>query len=76
MGWWTFRVLRDPAHPFDSQSQPAATEPAIVWIDLHVPRDAPPGDYAITCQARAADGDAGGYRCMFSILRFRRTAIC
>jgi hypothetical protein len=44
--------LRDPAHPFDAQSR-GGTEPAIVWIDLHVPGDAPPGDYAITCQARA-----------------------
>ncbi len=42
--------LRDPAHPLDPQSRAGAdAEPAIVWIDLHVPNDAPAADYTIGC---------------------------
>lgn len=54
--------LRDPAHPFDSQSRGGA-EPAMVWIDLHVPSDAPAADYTIACgfdRPGEARGEARG----------------
>ncbi len=47
--------LRDPAHPFDPQSRAAdGADAPVVWIDLHVPDRAQPGDYAITCQPGAS----------------------
>ncbi|MGD0464817.1 MAG: hypothetical protein ABSB74_20220 [Tepidisphaeraceae bacterium] len=46
--------LRDPAHPFDSQSHAGdGAEAPIVWIDLLVPNDAQPADYTITCELSA-----------------------
>ena len=43
-------TLRNPAHPFDPQSRADGdSKPAIVWIDIHVPSDAPTADYTITC---------------------------
>ena len=49
--------LRDPSHPFDSQSKPVGDEPAIVWVDLHIPSDAVAGDYALRCDIVAAGVD-------------------
>jgi hypothetical protein len=49
-------TLRDPAHPFDPQSNPQpGGESPIIWIDVHVPNDAPAGDIAITCDLGAGD---------------------
>jgi hypothetical protein len=49
--------LRDPSHPFDSQSKATGDEPAIVWVDLHIPPDAVAGDYALRCDVVAAGMD-------------------
>ena len=73
--------LRDPSHPFDPQAKPGGDEPAIVWIDLHIPADAVAGDYALRCDIAPAGRRISRWRrwrarFMFTILRFRRTGIC
>ena len=55
--------LRSPGHPFDPQSHVEGDQPVIIWIDLHVPRNAAAGDYAIRCDVEAVSGGppaAGG----------------
>jgi hypothetical protein len=46
--------LRDPAHPLDAQGKIGAGEEALVWIDLHVPSNAAPGDYSLQCSLGSA----------------------
>ena len=42
-------ALRDPTHPFDPQGKPSADEPAIIWIDLHIPQEAAAANYTLQC---------------------------
>jgi hypothetical protein len=49
--------LRDPAHPFDAQYKPTGDNPAIVWIDFHIPTEAVAGDYALRCDVVAPGAD-------------------
>jgi len=39
--------LRNPSHPFDPQDRAGRDQSVTLWIDVHVPGDAAPGDYAI-----------------------------
>src|SRR2546423_6339956 len=45
--------LRDPAQPSNPAARADAGSgsgaPLLLWIDLHVPADAPPGDYSANC---------------------------
>src|SRR5690606_14447151 len=43
-------TLRDPARPTDPQASAggSAIEPPILWIDLHIPLETPPGVYQTT----------------------------
>jgi hypothetical protein len=40
---------RDPARPIDPASR-ANGAPVMLWVDLHIPPDTPPGEYAGVCE--------------------------
>jgi len=48
-------ALRDPSHPFEPASRAASRvgPPVLLWIDIHVPAQAPAGDYAGACDLLA-----------------------
>src|SRR3954447_16075566 len=61
-GVFPLSTLRDPADPTRPGSHPTGAAPVQFWIDVHVPPNAAPGDYAAVCElipASAATG-AGG----------------
>lgn len=59
-GALNFRALRDPNHPADPMGQPGGPDsaPLLIWVDLHVPSDAPAGNYATRVDFMRAGQDA------------------
>jgi hypothetical protein len=51
-GVFRLSALRDPNHPFNPAGHPAgdAGAPVLLWIDVHVPNDAPAKSFTSTCQ--------------------------
>jgi hypothetical protein len=45
--------VRDSSRPGDPNAAASANTPALLWVDVHVPADAPAGDYAASCEAIA-----------------------
>lgn len=43
--------LRDASRPTDATAVAPAPEPALLWVDLRLPADAPAGEYTATCEA-------------------------
>jgi hypothetical protein len=47
-------ALRDPAHPFDPSSRPGPlSDPLLLWIDIHIPKEAKSGIYSATADLMA-----------------------
>jgi hypothetical protein len=43
--------LRDASRPRDAAAAAPNTEPCLLWVDVRVPADAPPGEYSAQCEA-------------------------
>src|SRR5205823_4676530 len=41
-------ALRDPEHPTDPTARPTGGH-VLLWLELHVPAEAPAGDYRTSC---------------------------
>ncbi|MEA2734087.1 MAG: hypothetical protein QOE14_538, partial [Humisphaera sp.] len=49
-------AARDPSDPTNPSSRGVgASEPLLFWIDLHVPPETPPGEYAMMCELFRSD---------------------
>jgi hypothetical protein len=59
-GSLNLRMLRDPNHPSNPKSQPGGpnSAPVLIWVDLHVPREAQAGDYSARVDLMRAGQDA------------------
>lgn len=53
-------ALRDPARPTDPNGRPGGSAAVHLWVDVHVPADAPAGDYAAACDLVAPGGAVVG----------------
>ena len=51
-------ALRDPTRATNPQGNAAGSgQPTLFWIDLHIPAEAPPGDYIATCDLLETGAD-------------------
>jgi hypothetical protein len=62
-------TLRDAAHPFDIKSKPGADDASIVWIDVHIPADAAPGEHTIECELTPPPTASGAQPAALASLR-------
>jgi len=53
--------LRDPDHPTDPRGRVTeqSSHPLVLWIDLHVPAEFPPGDYTGSCDLMTLPANLG-----------------